>query len=102
MIKFLIERGLPFHRADELLHSPHNGKYLGILELIAQFDPFFKEHMETYGGKGRGITYDLSSNICEELIGMIGDRTKQAIATELQPAKYLSVIVDLTCLMWTS
>lgn len=68
---------------DELLHSPHNGNYLGILELIVQFDPFFKGHMETY----RGITSYLSSTICEEFIGMMGDRTKQAIAIELQQAK---------------
>lgn len=47
VIKFLGERGLPFRRDDELLQYPHNGNFLGILELITQFDPFLKEHMET-------------------------------------------------------
>lgn len=78
VIKFLGERGLPLRGDDELLQSPHNGNFLGILELIAQFDPFLKEHMETYGGKGRGTTSYLSSTICEQFIGMMSDNTKQA------------------------
>lgn len=40
VIKFLAERGLAFRGEDELLGSPHNGNYLGILELISQFDQF--------------------------------------------------------------
>ena len=38
----LSERGLPFRGNYKLLGSAHNGNYLGILELLAQFDPFFK------------------------------------------------------------
>uniref|UniRef100_A0A3B4ULL1 DUF4371 domain-containing protein n=1 Tax=Seriola dumerili TaxID=41447 RepID=A0A3B4ULL1_SERDU len=96
VIKFLGERGLPFRGDDEFLQSPHNGNYLGILELITQFDPFLKEHIETYGAKGHGTTFYLSSTICEEFIGLMGDKTKQTIATELQQAKYFSIIVDST------
>uniref|UniRef100_A0A8C5GFL1 TTF-type domain-containing protein n=1 Tax=Gouania willdenowi TaxID=441366 RepID=A0A8C5GFL1_GOUWI len=96
VIKFLSERGLPFRGDDELLGSPHNGNYLGILELLAQFDPFLKEHLQKYGQKGRGKPSYLSSTICEEFINLMGEKTKQAIATELQQAKYFSVIVDST------
>jgi hypothetical protein len=49
VIKFLCERGLPFRGDDELLGSPHNGNYLGILEVITHFDPFFAEHVSKYG-----------------------------------------------------
>lgn len=96
VIKFLSERGLPFRGNDELLRSAHNGNYLGILELLAQFDPFLKDHLQKFGQKGRGRTSYLSSTICEEFIGLMGDRTKEAIATELQRARYFSVIVDST------
>ena len=53
----------------EILNSPlaHNGIYLDVLELISQFDPFLRNHIETYGNKGKGRPY-LSSTICEEFI----------------------------------
>lgn len=44
--KFLGARGLPFQGDNELLISAHNGNYLGLLELIVEFDPFLKEHLE--------------------------------------------------------
>lgn len=44
VIKFLSEKGLPFRGNDEHLCSSSNGNYLGLLELIAQFDPFLREH----------------------------------------------------------
>ncbi|KAL7400230.1 hypothetical protein ABVT39_008832 [Epinephelus coioides] len=96
VIKFLGERGLAFRGNDELLGSPHNGNYLGILELISQFDPFLAEHIKTYGQKGRGSVSYLSSTICEEFIDMMGEKTRQVIAEELRDAKYFSVIVDST------
>lgn len=60
VIKFLSERGLAFRGDDELLCSSSNGNYLGLLELIAQFDPFLREHIEKYGQKGQGTTSYLS------------------------------------------
>lgn len=67
VIQFLAERGLPFRGDDEILGSPHNGKFLGILELISQFDPFLSEHIKRFGQKGRGSTPYISSTICEDL-----------------------------------
>lgn len=44
--------------------------------------------------KGRGSTSYLSSTIYEELIKQMGDKVKATIATEIQYAKYFSLIVD--------
>jgi len=71
VIKFLGERGLAFRGNDELLGSPHNGNYLGILELLSQFDPFLAEHMRTFGQMGRGSVSYLSSTICEEFVELM-------------------------------
>ncbi|RXN38526.1 zinc finger MYM-type 1-like protein [Labeo rohita] len=60
VIKFLGARGLPFRGDKELLSSAHNGNYLGLLELIAEFDPFLKEHLEKHGNKGRAEREDQS------------------------------------------
>ena len=37
----LAERGLPFRGNNEQFGSPNNDNYLGLLELVAKFDPFF-------------------------------------------------------------
>ena len=66
VIKLLSESGLPFRGDNEILNSPHNGIYLGVLELISKFDPFLRNHIETYGNKGKGMPSYLSSTICED------------------------------------
>ena len=40
VIQFLSERGLAFRGDNELLGSPHNGNFLGMLEVISKFDQF--------------------------------------------------------------
>lgn len=55
-IKFLAERGLAFRGSDEIIGSSHNGNYIGILELISEFDPFLSSHVQKYANRGRGHT----------------------------------------------
>jgi len=40
VIKFLAERGLAFRGDDEVIGSPNNGNFLGILELISKLTRF--------------------------------------------------------------
>ena len=40
-IKFLAERSLAFRGKDQVIGSPSNGNFLGTLELLSKFDPFF-------------------------------------------------------------
>ena len=96
VIQFLGERGLAFRGNDELLDSPHNGNYLGVMQLISKFDPFLAEHIKSHGQKGRGTTSYLSSTICDEFVELMGEKTRQVIAAELIEAKYFSIIVDST------
>ncbi|CAG5030257.1 unnamed protein product [Parnassius apollo] len=74
-IKFLASRGLAFRGENERFGSSQNGNYLGILELLSEYDPFLKEHINTYGNKGHGVTSYLSANICEEFIGLMGGKS---------------------------
>ena len=53
-IRFLSARGLAFHGSDEVVGSSRNGNYLGILELLAKFDPFLAQHINH--NKGRRAT----------------------------------------------
>jgi len=52
-IRFLSERDLPFRGSNEKFGLVNNGNYLGVLETIAEFDPFLKQHILTYANKGR-------------------------------------------------
>ena len=73
-----------------------NGNYLGLLELIAQFDRVLKAHIKNYGNKGRrSVTY-LSKTICEEIITLLSAKVLKHIVEEIIRAKYFSIIADST------
>lgn len=57
IIKFLAERGLAFRGSNEVFGSASNGNYLGIMELLAEYDPFLANHIKNYGNKGKGIVF---------------------------------------------
>ena len=44
----MAERGLPFRGDKETFGSPHNGNFLGLLELTAKFDPFLASHIKNW------------------------------------------------------
>ena len=52
--------------------SASNGNYLGMLELLAQYDDFLKQHIQNHANLGSGHTNYLSSTICEELVQLMG------------------------------
>lgn len=96
VVKFLCERSLSFRGDNEAFGVSNNGNYLGILELISQFDPFLKEHILKYGNQGTGNPSYLSKTICEELIQLMGKKVLKTIIEEINIAKYYSLIVDST------
>ncbi len=68
VIKCLSVRGLAFRGENETLGSVHKGNYLGILKLLAKFDPFLDEHLKRFGNKGRGTPSYLSSSRLRSLL----------------------------------
>jgi hypothetical protein len=95
-ICFLSERSLAFRGSDEVVGSPRNGNYLGILELLAKFDRFLAQHINQNANKGQSHTSYLSKTICEELIQLMWNRVLNTIISEVKSAKYFSVSVDST------
>lgn len=64
VIKFLGSRGQPFRGANQTCGSLQNGNFLGILDLISQFDPLMATHIAKHENQGRGIIF-LSSFVSE-------------------------------------
>ena len=100
VITFLGERGLPFLGDTERLGNPHNGNFLGIIELLSNYDPILKEHLgkvRQAQSEGKRLqTHYLSSRTQNEFIKLCGNKVRQAILDELKSAKYYSFMVDGT------
>lgn len=96
VICFLAERGLALRGDDELIGSKHNGNYLGIIELLSEYDAFLAEHIQKHANKGRGHTNYLSSTICDEIISFIGQKVLDEIVNRIKDARYYTVSVDST------
>lgn len=71
VVKFLAQRGLAFCGQDEILGSCNNGNFLGLIELLSQFDPFLASHICSCGNAGRGSVSYLSSTTCNEFIQLM-------------------------------
>ena len=96
VVKFICVRGLAFRGKNELIGSSNNGNYLGILELLSEYDTFLAEHISNHANKGRGHASYLSSTICEEMIELMGHKVLSVIVDEIKTAKYFSISVDST------
>lgn len=96
VIKLLAEHGLAFRGSEEVFGSPRNGNYMGVLEAIAQFDPFLEEHIKRYGNKEEGHPSYLSKAICDEFIELMAKAVKDSLIDEVKRAEYFSLIVDST------
>ncbi|XP_065645747.1 zinc finger MYM-type protein 1-like [Hydra vulgaris] len=96
VIRFLAGRGLAFRGHNEVIGSSNNGNYLGMLELLTQFDPVLKQHIDTFANKGKGNVNYLSKTICEELIDIMSQKVLTHIITEIKKAKYWGIIVGST------
>lgn len=96
VIRFLTSRGLPFRGDNEQFGNSHNGNYLGALELLAEYDPFLKSHIEQKANKGKGSVSYLSSTIADEFIAIIAEEARMIIVNAIRQSKYFSLIVDST------
>ena len=92
----LIERNLAFRGSNEKFGTESNGNFIGLLELIAQFDPFLAEHIKNYGDSGSGKTNYLSKTTCEELIVLMARKVLQSISDDVLKSKYYGLSVDST------
>ncbi|XP_014678126.1 PREDICTED: zinc finger MYM-type protein 1-like [Priapulus caudatus] len=96
VISFLAERVLAFRGTDEIVSSRNNGNYLGLMELLAQYDSFLAQHIQQHANKGTGHTNYLFSTTCEELIAIMETHVLDNIVGRVKEAKYFSVTVDST------
>ena len=95
--QFLAQHQMAFRGRNETLYKKDNGNYLGLVELIAQFDPVMKEHIcrVLANEKQRCLSY-LGKNIQNELLTLMGDKVREEILSRIKGAKYYALILDCT------
>ncbi|XP_042209606.1 zinc finger MYM-type protein 1-like [Homarus americanus] len=98
VLKFICERGRALRGDDEVIGSPHNGNYLGLLELLAEYDDFLRQHIQNHANRGTGHTnyLYLSSTICEEIVRLMGNEVLNEIISRIKLSKYYSISLDST------
>uniref|UniRef100_A0A8C9Y5M1 HAT C-terminal dimerisation domain-containing protein n=1 Tax=Sander lucioperca TaxID=283035 RepID=A0A8C9Y5M1_SANLU len=91
----LAEPNLAFRGHNSNLHETNNGNFLGVVELLAEFDPVMSEHVRRAETKEIADHY-LGKTTQNELITLIGDKTVEAIIQGVKQSHYYSVIMDCT------
>jgi Domain of unknown function (DUF4371) len=100
VVFFLAERGLPFRGDSLLIGHKSNGLFLGMLEVIAQYDSILNSHLEKVhqsqvDGRREQVHY-LSPESQNEFIQECSKKLQAKILSEISAAKYYSIILDST------
>ncbi|GFS96640.1 zinc finger MYM-type protein 1 [Trichonephila clavipes] len=90
-VKYLSIRGLAIRDTEKNFGSPHNGNFMGTLELQAEFNPFIREHIEQREIRPKSLLSYLSKTTYEQA-------NHKIITTQINndDTKYYSTVMDST------
>ena len=97
VVMFLGERGLAFRGDSEKIGDTHNGNFLGILELLARYDPLLQEHVgNVKSGQEKGTrlqAHYFSPESQNEFINTFAAQVRKHTLEERKVSKYFAIMV---------
>ncbi|XP_025263419.1 zinc finger MYM-type protein 1-like [Camponotus floridanus] len=81
IIQYLAEHNMALRGSSDLLNTPNNGNFLGLVELMARI---------------KKCCYLFKQNIQNELISLMGNKIRNTVIGRIKAVKYFSVLLDCT------
>jgi len=94
-VQYLAKQNLAFRGSADQIYQPHNGNFLGLVELIAKFDPIMREHLRRIQSDEIHDHY-LGKTIQNELISIMASKVQEVITTCTKQVKYYIIILYCT------
>nr|XP_047132570.1 LOW QUALITY PROTEIN: zinc finger MYM-type protein 1-like [Hydra vulgaris] len=92
---YLAENNMAFRGSSDKLVTPQNGKFLGLIQVLAKFDPVMQKHL-ALAIKGDTSDHYCGKNIQNELIDLMSQKVNDVIINRVLKAVYYSIIPDCT------